>query len=150
MNEEEQRERDQDEKLETGTLEQIMRREANVLSSMGKSLADSAPHLVDKLVNPKAHIGNHYEAMLPSLNFGNFTDDASGIIGSMHAQLLFMFMKGAKQGWLLDDLAYDEVGRWTEEVEESKGRGSERMAKLFFSETAQITLKKEKPKPFKE
>ena len=144
--EEELRERDQMDSAEKNTLDTIARAQANQMSSIGKSLAENAPGLVDKLVNPKILSNSPYHGIMPSLNFGNFSDDPSGIISDLQAEILFLLMDCANNGWLEDWLAMKHAAAWTVSVEESKGRGNERLSRMFFGQEIGVTLKKEKPK----
>lgn len=147
MNEEERPlSQEQEEQMEKPTLDAIARNIANQMSSVGKSLAENAPGLVDKLVNPKIIADSPYHGILPSLNFGNFTDDPSGVVSDLQAEILFLMMDASNNGWLEDWMAKKHAAAWTVTVEESKGRGNERMSRLFFGQEVGVTLKKEKPK----
>lgn len=143
---EELREREQMESAEKNTLDTIARAQANQMSSIGKSLAENSPGLVDKLVNPKILGNSPYHGVMPSLNFGNFSEDATGVISDLQAEILFLLMDCATNGWLEDWLAMKHGAAWTVSVEESKGRGPERLSRLFFGQEIGVTLKKEKPK----
>jgi hypothetical protein len=147
---EEVREREEDARLEERAnnipFEMTARASSTAYSSIGKSIAETAPGLVDKLVNPKLLEDNSYDGLIPSLNFGNFTDDPTGLITSLQATLAFDYMRSANEGWLTYDLAKKSHAQWTVDIESSKGRGADRIAKLFFSQEIGVTLKKEKSK----
>jgi len=130
------------------TLDTIARQQANIRAPIGQSLADSAPGLVDKLVNPKVIPDSPYHGIIPNLNFGNYTDDPTGILGGLMAELLFTYMDAANQLWLDDRLAKKCAAAWTVDVEESKGRGNERMIKLFFGQSTELKIKTDKPNMF--
>lgn len=135
-----------DDLRDQNTLDSVARQAANVYSSLGRELAKDQPGLIDKLVNPKYISDSPYHGIMPNLNFGNFSDDPTGVLSDLQAEILFLLMDMANNYWVEDWLVKKHGAIWTVNIEETKGRGPERLSKLFFSHEVGVTMKKERLK----
>lgn len=143
--EDRRREKDQDIAIERQTLDTILRNQATQWSNIYRNMVENQPQLVDKLIGPKLMPSSPYHGIIPSINFGNFSDDPTGVISSLYANMVFNLTDCSNQGKLEPRLALKWSAKWTTNIEESKARGPERISKLFFGAEQKLTLKRETP-----
>lgn len=134
--------------VEQKTIQAIAQQNATSYSSLFKTLAQDFPGLIDKLLNPRMMEKNEYQGMVPSLNFGNFSDDPTGLISDLQYTLVASYMRSYKNGWLTDNLVKKKAGEWMVDVETTKAMGTERINKMFFGTEIGMTIKKPPAKMF--
>lgn len=134
--------------VEQKTIQAIAQQNATSYSSLFKTLAQDFPGLIDKLLNPRMMEKNEYQGLVPSLNFGNFSDDPTGLISDLQYTLVASYMRSYKNGWLTDNLVKKKAGEWMVDVETTKAMGAERINKMFFGTDIGLTIKKPPAKMF--